>query len=181
MDRHPIFWVVDTGVAPCMIKILVLDAHDTIEDGQNKKSHLLLLFLVRIVLFLKFICRIYLSRRRFSIAFAITYFCNHHDHRDIGFPEFLKLFHSFSFTEPFNFVPKNVFDQKSISISNLCQAISILCHCILNFFHLSFWIRPILQWIVNRRSKFVICHSYSNFFFISIQTYRSLKATLYIR
>ena len=35
--------------------------YDTIEDGQNKKSHLLFSFLVRIVLFLHFIGWIYLS------------------------------------------------------------------------------------------------------------------------
>ena len=36
--------------------------YDTIEDGQNKKSHLLFSFLVRIVLFLHFIGGIYLSK-----------------------------------------------------------------------------------------------------------------------
>ena len=43
---------------------------------------------------------------------------------------FSNFFHSFSFKGQFNFVPKNVLEQKSISISNLCQAISILCHYI---------------------------------------------------
>ena len=36
--------------------------YDTIEDGQNKKSHLLFSCLVRIVLFLHFIDRIYMSK-----------------------------------------------------------------------------------------------------------------------
>ena len=36
--------------------------YDTIEDGQNKQSHLLISFLVRIVLFLHFIGGIYLSK-----------------------------------------------------------------------------------------------------------------------
>ena len=36
--------------------------HYDIEDGQNKKYHLLFSFLVRIVLFLHFIGRIYLSK-----------------------------------------------------------------------------------------------------------------------
>ena len=36
--------------------------YDTIEDGQNKKSQLLFSFLVRIMLFLHFIGRIYLSK-----------------------------------------------------------------------------------------------------------------------
>ena len=36
--------------------------YDTIEDGQNKKSHLLFSFLVRIVLFLHFVGGIYLSK-----------------------------------------------------------------------------------------------------------------------
>ena len=36
--------------------------YDTIEDGQNKKSHLLLSFLVRIVLLLHFTGEIYLSK-----------------------------------------------------------------------------------------------------------------------
>ena len=36
--------------------------YDTIEDGQNKKSHLLFSLLVRIVLFLHFIRGIYLSK-----------------------------------------------------------------------------------------------------------------------
>ena len=48
---------------------------------------------------------------------------------------FSNFFHSFSFKEQFNFVPKNVLEQKSISISNLCQAISKLCHYISNLFH----------------------------------------------
>ena len=39
--------------------------YDTIEDGQNKKSHLLFSFLVRIVLFLYFIGGIYLSKISF--------------------------------------------------------------------------------------------------------------------
>ena len=36
--------------------------YDAIEDGQNKKPHLLFSFLVRIVLFLHFIGRFYLSK-----------------------------------------------------------------------------------------------------------------------
>ena len=36
--------------------------NDTIEDGQNKQTHLLFSFLVRIVLFLHFIGGIYLSK-----------------------------------------------------------------------------------------------------------------------
>ena len=36
--------------------------YDTIEDGQNKKPHLLFSFLVRIVLLLQFTGRIYLSK-----------------------------------------------------------------------------------------------------------------------
>ena len=42
---------------------------------------------------------------------------------NIGFPRVLQtFFHSFSFKQ-FNFVAKSVLDQKSISISNLSQAI----------------------------------------------------------
>ena len=48
MDGHPIFWVVDAGIASIH--------HD------YKKSHLLFSFLVRIVLFLHLICEIYLSK-----------------------------------------------------------------------------------------------------------------------
>ena len=59
MDGHPIFWVVD---APPRLKYCMPIHYDTIEDGQNKKSHLLFSFLVRIVLFLHFIGRIYLSK-----------------------------------------------------------------------------------------------------------------------
>ena len=50
MDGHPIFWVVDAGVAG--IEIFVAIHYDTIQDGQNKKfSSLiyLILILVRIV------------------------------------------------------------------------------------------------------------------------------------
>ena len=58
MDGHPIFWVVD---AP-RFKYWMPIHYDTIEDRQNKKSHLLCSFLVRIVSFLHFISRIYLSK-----------------------------------------------------------------------------------------------------------------------
>ena len=43
-------------------KYWMLIHYDTIEDGQNKKSHLLFSFLVRIVLFLHFIGGFYLSK-----------------------------------------------------------------------------------------------------------------------
>ena len=70
MDGHPIFWVVDAGVAgihhdsryPPRLKYWMPIHYDTIEDGQNKKSHLLFSFLVRIVLFLHFIGGICLSK-----------------------------------------------------------------------------------------------------------------------
>ena len=64
MDWHPIFWVVDAGVAgihqdwnigcPSIMIPLKMD--------KTKKSHLLFAFLVRIVLFLHFIGGIYLSK-----------------------------------------------------------------------------------------------------------------------
>ena len=54
--------VVDTSYAGIHHSKYWMPIHyDTIEDGQNKKSHLLFSFLVRIVLFLHFICGIYLS------------------------------------------------------------------------------------------------------------------------
>ena len=48
--------------APPRLKYWMPIHYDTIEDGQNKKSHLLFSFLVRIVLFLHFIGGIYLSK-----------------------------------------------------------------------------------------------------------------------
>ena len=53
MDGHPII---------PRLKYCIPIHYDTIEDGQNKKSHLLLSFLVRNVLFLHFIGGIYLSK-----------------------------------------------------------------------------------------------------------------------
>ena len=50
MDGHP------------RLKYCMPVHYDTIEDGQNKKAHLLFSFLVRIVLFLHFIGGIYLSK-----------------------------------------------------------------------------------------------------------------------
>ena len=46
MDEHPIFWVMD----PPRLTYWMGIHYDTIEDGPNKKSHLLLSFLVRFVL-----------------------------------------------------------------------------------------------------------------------------------
>ena len=60
------------------------------------------------------------------IAFYIT----------VGFPEFYKHYSFIFIQTPIKFRPKSVLDQKSISISNLSQAIStILCHYISNLFH----------------------------------------------
>ena len=62
MDGHPIFWV---RRHPPWLKYWMpihYDTSHTIEDGQNKKSHLLFSFLVRIVLFLHLIGGIYLSK-----------------------------------------------------------------------------------------------------------------------
>ena len=54
MDEDPIFeW---------RLKYWMPIHYDNIEDGQNKKSDLLFSFLVRIVLFLHFTSRIYLSK-----------------------------------------------------------------------------------------------------------------------
>ena len=58
MDGHPIFSVVDAPLLEFWMPI----HYDTIEDGQNKKSHLLFLVLVGIVLFLHFIGRMYLLK-----------------------------------------------------------------------------------------------------------------------
>ena len=60
MDGHPIFWVVDTGVHHS--KYWMPIHYDTIEDGQNKKSHLLFSLLVGIVSLMHFIGGIYLSK-----------------------------------------------------------------------------------------------------------------------
>ena len=51
-----------SGGYPPRLKYWMPIHYDTIEDGQNKKSHLLFSFLVRIVLFLHFIGGIYLSK-----------------------------------------------------------------------------------------------------------------------
>ena len=45
-----------------------LRSYDTIEDGQNKKSYLLLSFLVRIVLFLHFIGGIFCQKYYYIIS-----------------------------------------------------------------------------------------------------------------
>ena len=50
------------GGYPPRLKYCIPIHYDTNEDGQNKISHLLCSFLVRIVLFLYFICGIYLSK-----------------------------------------------------------------------------------------------------------------------
>ena len=64
MDEHPIF-----GSGGCRhsqypprLKYWMPIHYDTIEDGQNKKSHLLFPFLVRIVLILYFIGGIYCQK-----------------------------------------------------------------------------------------------------------------------
>ena len=74
------------------------------------------------------------------ISLCIKWHITYHD--SIGFPSFSNFLHLFSFKEQFNFVPENVLEQKSISISNLFQAISKLCHYISKFFHWfsSFWL-----------------------------------------
>ena len=53
--------IMESGHSP-QLKYWMPIHYDTIEDGQNKKSHLLFSFLVRIVLFFHFIGRIYLSK-----------------------------------------------------------------------------------------------------------------------
>ena len=63
MDGHPIFeWWMQAYPVSTMIKILDTHPLRHFEDGQNKKSHLLFSFLVRIVLFLHLIGGIYLSK-----------------------------------------------------------------------------------------------------------------------
>ena len=58
IDGHPIFWVVDAGAwcsrYPPQLKYWKPIHYDNIEDGQNKKSHLLFSLLVTIVLFFLF-------------------------------------------------------------------------------------------------------------------------------
>ena len=62
-NNAKILIVVDTGYAGIHHSKYWMPIHyDTIEDGQNKQSHLLFSFLVRIVLFLHFIGGIYLSK-----------------------------------------------------------------------------------------------------------------------
>ena len=50
INGHPICSVVDVAVPP-QLKYWMPIHYDTIEDEQNKKSHLLFSFLVKIVLF----------------------------------------------------------------------------------------------------------------------------------
>ena len=69
MDGHPIFWVEDVGVAGIHHNQNI-GCYYTIEDGQNKKSHLVFSFLVRNVLFLHFISRICLSKYYNIISLA---------------------------------------------------------------------------------------------------------------
>ena len=62
--------VVDTGYAGINHSNYWMPIHyDTVENGENKKSHLLFSFLVRIVLFLHFIGGIYLSNNYIITSF----------------------------------------------------------------------------------------------------------------
>ena len=96
------------------------------------------------------------------------------------FPEFFKLFFSF------NFILKNVLEQNSIPISNLCQAILKLSHYISYVCHWFFFIVTILFiltcWrVVNPKSNFVFCHSYSHIcYLISSMLHRFFLGLCYL-
>ena len=69
----PIFDGVIMDGHPPRLKYWMPIHYDTIEDGQNKKSHLLFSFLVRIVLFLHFIGGIYLSKIFHNIISLVSF------------------------------------------------------------------------------------------------------------
>ena len=63
-EKNPEMWkrLESDKYSPQLKYWMCIVHYDTIEDGQNKKSHLLFSFLVRIVLFLHFSREIYLSK-----------------------------------------------------------------------------------------------------------------------
>ena len=80
---------------------------------------------------------------------------------------FSNFFHSFSFKEQFNFVPENVLEQKSISIFKLLSSNFNIVSLYFVIMSLIFVIVAILfvlpyRRVVNHKSNFVLCHSFSH-------------------